>query len=40
MGITELKDMIVKLKYYITIERKMVRVVKGFVGNMMGDGPY
>jgi hypothetical protein len=31
MGIIELKDMIVKLKYYITNERKMVRVVKGFV---------
>jgi hypothetical protein len=45
MRIPKLKDIIIELKYCITNERKMVRVVKGFVreyrgGGMMGDGPY
>jgi hypothetical protein len=31
MRLTELKDIIAELKYYITNDRKMVRVVKGFV---------
>jgi hypothetical protein len=41
MKVTELEDMIAKLKYCITNAREIVRIVKGFVGGYRGyDGRW